>query len=499
MTFFDSATEDEFARTSFVGSAIGEFEDALKRLRLLKNLSKRQVRDSSILDSIYIHSIETVESRLRLLAETALPIPRKPRQVIRNMQDLLEALTRLLLDFDAGKDPAPVPADGLSPLTLWRMLRILSRHLFISSLTAAPPRAGIWRQLHQMYDIARRQGITQAIPEGAIRSIRDEYFAAVLLGCAQPSAFTAREIYFLGKYIERFCEQVDVGIDDLPEDRTPFWIDPESDTPAIPYSRKPPAPEIPVLDFSCHRLVSLLESQLRALETGTPPKWINLPSFSATAAGLGVMQRLIRHWGKPETRRFPRRSQNYRGELCLGFDNLRRLYKKNREVVESSVWMVTNESPNGYAVMHLSGKTSAIRVGDVVALRTEGESGNDWQLCVIRWALSENQEHMELGLHILTSRAYVADVVLTAQTEASACHRPALVLPVAPRLRQREALIVPTGTLAGNMENLVLIIERDNIEIREVSHIQCDERNSLIELYAMTRCAASPALQGGEG
>ncbi|MDR0379251.1 MAG: hypothetical protein LBI62_04805 [Candidatus Accumulibacter sp.] len=488
MTPFDPTTDDELARVSSAGNAVGEFEDALKRLRLLKNLSKRQVRDSSILDSIYVHSIETVESRLRLLAEMSLPISRKPRQVIRNMQDLLEALTRLLLNFEAKKDPAasPTPADGLSPLTLWRMLHILSRHLFISSLTAAPPQTGIWKQLHQMYDIARQQGIAQTIPEGAECSIKDEYFAAVLLGCAQPTSFTAREVYFLGKYIERFCEQVDVDIDDLPENQTPFWIDPESDTPAIPYSRKPPAPETSVLDFSCHRLVSLLESQLLALETGTPPKWINLPSFSATAAGLGVMQRLIRYWGKPETRRFPRRSQNYRGELCLGFDSLRHLYKKDQEMVETSAWMVINESPNGYAVMHLSGRTPAVRAGDVVALRTESESGNDWQLCIIRWALSENQEHMELGLYILTARAYAADVVLTAQAEVNTCHRPALVLPVAPRLRQHEALVVPTGTLAGSTKNLVLIIERDNIEIREVSHVQCDERNSLIELYAMT-------------
>jgi hypothetical protein len=32
----------------------------------------------------------------------------------------------------------------------------------------------------------------------------------------------------------------------------------------------------------------------------------------------------------------------------------------------------------------------------------------------------------------------------------------------------------------------VLIIERENVEIREIDSIRCDERNSLIELYEIT-------------
>ncbi|MDR2787750.1 MAG: hypothetical protein LBD06_05205 [Candidatus Accumulibacter sp.] len=462
------------------------FEDTLKRLRLLKNLSKQYAQNSSVLDDLYARSIETVEARLRLLAEMSLPISQKPRQIIRNMQDLLDALARLLLNSEAEKDEtdSQVPADGLSPLALWRVLRLLSRHLFISSLTASPPGAGVWRQLHQVYDIVRRQGVAQIVPEGATRSLRDEYFAAVLLGCAQPTSFTGRDVYFLDKYLERFCGRVDTNVDAPSGSQVVFWIDPGSDVPAAPYSRKPPTREVPVLNFSCHRLASLLESQLLALETGTPPKWLNLPSFAATPAGLGVLSRLIHLWGNPGTRRFHRRSQNYRGELCLGFDNLRRLYKKEQKSVEISAWMITNESPDGYAVMHLSGKTQAITVGNIAALRTE--NGENWQLCIIRWALSENQEHIELGLQILASRAYAADIALPSQTEADTRYRPTLVLPITPKLRQSEALIVPTGTLSGHSKNLVLIIERNNVEIREIGSVRCDERNGLIELYGIT-------------
>jgi hypothetical protein len=193
------------------------------------------------------------------------------------------------------------------------------------------------------------------------------------------------------------------------------------------------------------------------------------------------MTRLIHLWGNPGKRRFPRRNQNYRSDLCLGFDNLCQIYKPESRPIVTSAWMVTNESPDGYAEMHLSGKTRAVKVGNVAALRTK--KGDSWQICIIRWALSENQEHMELGLQILAHQAYAASVALPAKKDAKTSYRPALVLPAAPMFRRNEALIVHSGALEGHSKNLVLVIERDNVEIREIGNVSCDERNGLIELY----------------
>ncbi|MDR0576783.1 MAG: hypothetical protein LBI87_04465 [Candidatus Accumulibacter sp.] len=458
--------------------------NALDYLRALENVGTPAAPKASILEMLYMDSIKAIEARLPLLAEMPLPIPSKPRQIIRDMQDVLEALAALLLtppetENDEG---VPAPARSVSSQALWRALRLLSRHLLISSLTAAPPGAGIWRQLHRVYAQAGRQDVTQSHPENAAGTLQDEYYAAILLGCAQPTSFTGREVLFLDTYLERFSERVDTGGDVPAGSPVTFWIDPESDAPATPYSRRPPAPETPVYSFSCGRLASLLESQLAALETGTPARQIDLPSFASTDAGLGVLTRLIHLWGNPGKRRFPRRKQNYRGKLCLGFDNLCQLYGTTPQPAETSNWMITNESPDGYAVMHLSGKTQAITAGDVAALRTE--SGSDWQLCIIRWALSENQEHIELGLQILSPRAYTADIALPGASEAST-RRPALVLPATPSIRPNEGLVVRSGALAGHPNSFVLVIERDNIEVREIDDIQCDERNGLIELYGI--------------
>jgi hypothetical protein len=479
------ASLDEDAAKPAPAAKSRGFEDAIKHLRILKSLSLRQIQNSAILDNFYVRSIETVEARLLLLSEMSLPIPRKPRQIIRNMQELLELLAKLLLTPTEEKDDT-APADGIciSLLALWRALHLLSRHLLISSLTAAPPGTGIWKQLHETYQLAERMGVTHAVPEGATRSLMAEYYAAILLGCAQPTSFTGRDVYFLDTYLERFSDQVDTDIDATPESNpVTFWINPGNDAPATPYSRKHPIPETPVVSFSCHRLAALLESQLAALEAGTPPKQLNLSAFAATADGIGVMNRLIHLWGNPGKRRFPRRSQNYRGEMCFGFDSLCNLYKPGGHPVAASAWMITNESPDGYAVMHLSGKTRSIKVGNVAALHTKNR--NSWQLCIVRWALSENQEHVELGLQILAHRAYTANVALPAEKGAKTSYRPALVLPATSLFRQNEALIVHTGALKGHSKDLVLVIERDNVEIREISSLCCDERNGLVELYGI--------------
>ncbi len=412
-----------------------------------------------ILNRIYSLCILCIEKIIPDLVETPVPVPGKVRKTIRTMQEVLYVLAEQLLELHDKNDSQGQTDSAIAPdLALWRVLHSLSRHLLIGSLTASPPGTGIWRKLHQTYDLARQEGITRKTPAGTTRPLQDEYYAAVLLGCAQPASFTAREILFLDTYLERFSSQIDSNRDKPNHNPEMFWIDPALDAPATPCSRKPPPQETPVRYFSCGRLADLLANQLEALDSGTEAKQLALPDFAATPAGRGVLRRLNSHWGDPGKRRFPRRRQNYRAQLCAGLKNIFQLFQKEPVPAQASNWMIINESPDGYAVMHVSGKTRQITVGDVVALKTE--TGNNWQLCIIRWVLSENQEHLELGLQILSARAVAAHLALPPGTDGNAC-RPVLVLPATPTLRSEESLVVPSGMLAEHSKSLVLIIEKN--------------------------------------
>ncbi len=464
-------------------SAPEELPTVLQHLRSLQACNSPLEQRGFALDKLYTRSVSIIDTLNPMLLEIPLPIPGRLRLTIRNMQDVLKSLADNLMHLLREGEGHENQEIRMAPdLLLWRSLHALARHLLIGSLTASPASPGIWRQLHQVYDMARLMGVTRNRPAGAPSTVQDVYYASVLLGCAQPASFSASEVLFLDEYLERFSSQIDSNKDKPSSNTVMFWVDPARDAPATPCSRKPPPPETPVRYFSCTRLVGLLKSQLAELNAGTPPEQIELPDFAATAAGRGALSRLIGYWGAPGKRRFPRRRQNYRGELCTGLSNLCLLFQKTPLPVDTSCWMVINESPDGYSAMHVSGKAGPVTVGDVVALRTE--SGSTWQLCIIRWALSENMEHLELGLQILATRPITAHLILP-DGAGGKVRQEVLVLPVTPILRPTEGLVVPAGLLSCNARNLVLVTEKDNIAVREINTLHHDEQNGQIEIFVI--------------
>jgi hypothetical protein len=155
-------------------------------------------------------------------------------------------------------------------------------------------------------------------------------------------------------------------------------------------------------------------------------------------------------------------------------------HDEHTEIGELTSWMVTNESPDGYALMHVSGKTTRLAAGDVVAIRTE--SATSWQICIVRWALSENPEHLELGLQILATQATPA--LLASRVGSAEGQQSVLILPRLPPMRPTESLIAPSGTTSGGLSKMILLVERSNLEVREVLATHLDEQTASIEVIA---------------
>ena len=437
------------------------------------------------LGRLHARGTSTVSTILASLSNEVLPIPipRKTRQLIRSLQLLLRTLAD---DFQTILDdhPAGVPAEQ----TLGQNLQVLAQHLLISHLVAAPPAVSIWRQLHQTYESVRHLDLAGAIPPGGRRTLQDLYYAAVLLGCAQPSSFTSNEIDFIAAYLSRFADGVDLADEHSAPTPAAFWIDPARDAAAFACSRNTPPPDTAVHYFSCARLADRLKRQLAELDAGAGARAIGLPEFADTPAGNGVLRRLANYWGEPDKRRFPRRRQNYRAALCCGLANLWRLFQHGEDALPAtSNWMIINESPDGYAFMHVSGKTGQLAVGDVAAIRTE--TGQTWQICVVRWALSENQEHLELGLQILATRAVPA---LLAQPGEHRPLLPVLMLPEIRAVRASEMLVVPCGALKELPSTLTLVIEQQNIVVREVKSTRLNEQNSQIAIFSIEPVTLPP-------
>lgn len=169
--------------------------------------------------------------------------------------------------------------------------------------------------------------------------------------------------------------------------------------------------------------------------------------------------------------------------MTTGLDNLWQVCRKREAAAaELSTWMITNESADGYSVMHLSGKTGALSVGGVVAVRTGSE--NDWQICIVRWAVSENPEHLELGLQILAPSA-VAAVLAQPSDSTGTEYLRVLLLPEIPRLRPVELLVAASGAVARRQSRLVLVIESENVVVREVGSTHVDEQTTSVDILSI--------------
>lgn len=440
------------------------------------------------LDRFYARAMGAADALLTSLTRTAIaiPIPKSARLQVRNVQQFLRVLAE---DYQPGADAFPTPHGELGPhdQALWRGMRALAQHLLLSSLIAAPGAVGVWRQLHQLYACAQAAGIADyADPTGedAKTTIHNVYFSAVLLGCAQPASFTSPEIAFIAAYLARHADQIELIDDGKRADSATFWIDPHGDAPACACARKTAPPQTPVLHFSCSRLAARITREIAELNRGIAARELGLHEFADSPAGRLVMRRLALYWGEPSKRRFPRRRQNYRARMCSGLGRLWRLFQEDDpDVSDASNWMITNESPDGYAFMHVSGKTGSLSVGEIVAIRTE--SGTSWQVCIVRWALSENQEHLELGLQILATRAQPARLGLAAKDDNNPTLLSALILPPIGALRTSEVLVIPASAIRRLPAKLILVIEAGNVELREVRCRRIDEQNGKIALLSI--------------
>lgn len=458
-----------------------------RQLLLLREAPIPNSQRLKLLDLLFGQAERVANGELPRLNEVSLPISRKQRQRVRILLDVLETLTQDYFNTLAELFDPEGPSSSRVPHTsLRRAMHTIGWQVRITHLIAAPPSPGLWQVLHSAFFTARRLGLEDFPGPQGTPSIRQIYTGILLAAAAQPASFSPPELEFINKFISDCIPPIDL-LESPPLDSGGiFWIDLDKDFPAHALIRRIPTPDARVLYFSCDTIANIALKQRTALLQGIPAETLGLPPFADTSAGPSTLLRLNRLWGHPSKRRFSRRRQSYRANLCSGLGNLWHLMKSRQTPTELSEWMITNESPDGFSLMHMSGQTQYLRVGDIVALQALGdysEATPTWHVCIIRWAVSENPEHIELGLQILAPRATAVEITHTYALESS--NIAALILPATPPLRPTQSLVVPAGLLRENTRRIIVLIEADNLEVREVQATSLDEQTSAIEIFSV--------------
>lgn len=464
-----------------------EPEQLYHQLLLLRETPVPSGQNLKLLDLLYRQAERIIEAERPALREVSLPVSRRVRQRIRLILKLLETLTQDYFNtLSELFDPQRTSPTRPPQTTLLRVMRCLAWQIHINHMIASPIGVGLWQQANAAFGTAFRLGIADTIGPRGEASIQQIYTDTLLIAITQPASFSAEELELINQYVERRGISPKLITTPPDENNSIFWVDLDKDLPAQALARRPPPADTPVLYFSCDAIARKLREDLALLNRGIKANGIGLPPLADSRAGKSVLRRLETCLGQPAKRKFSRRRQSYRAHLCAGFSNLWRRLGSPEAEIEVSEWMVINESPDGYSLMHVAGHTHRLRVGDIAAIQPTGERAEKnavWHICLVRWALSENPEHIELGLQLLASHALAAQIIVPGASQAQKL--PALIVPAAPPLRPTQAMIVQTGTLDDDPRKFVALMTGNNLEIREFRSLSLDEQTSRIEVISV--------------
>lgn len=360
----------EWLALAHARTGTGDPGELLRQLAVLRDTPLPYAERIKLLDLFFRQTERTLRAGIPALLTSPLPVPRKLRYRTRIVLDALGILTQdyfnTLAELFA---PQPLHPPHAADAALTRLMQAIGWRARLAYLAASPAPAGLWQQLHAAFRSACKLGLEDAEPLSGIPSIRRLYSNILLEGIAQPASFTAGELDFAGAYIAGHTPEIRFHTEPPAEGEAVFWIDPEKDFPAHALTRRHPDPSTEVLYFSCEAAANSALRHRTELLHGISAESLGLPTPAGGQREPEILWRLSQLWGHPAKRRFSRRRQSYRAKLSLSLDAVWAHLKIPPANGQLSEWMVINESPDGFALMHISGHPEHLEVGQLVALQ----------------------------------------------------------------------------------------------------------------------------------
>jgi len=440
-----------------------------------------------ILDLFYDRAHRLSRVLKTRLIEASLPLGKELRAMAALLvtvhQHVAAGYERVLLDPDRLAHSKRRNAGAVAA----RALRSLAESLETSAMMAGSPPAELWRRAHALAKMARQhyEPAATVIP-GLSLDAEKIYKELLALAAAQPEGFSPAEIALASEYLAQFSAAVNLLPAPPPEEEGSwYWMDSSRDMGPVPPNRRIPPDHGDLLYCSFQLLSRLLDEQVAALEGGMPAGNLRLPERANMPGGIAALKRLLAHWAHPPHRQHPRRHNNFRAQVCIGLTDLWQMLERGEapEGAEASAahmteWMILNESPSGYAVMHVAGEIEGLMPGSVIALRPEPEK--PWNICIVRWMKSENPEHIELGLELIAPAARSVQIMFR-NGDPAQLPTPGLLLPAIPALREHPALLAPSGTISAR--RFFIVSGEDKTHVMQGRLLSLDQQTGEIELF----------------
>jgi hypothetical protein len=433
------------------------------------------------IDELLQQRAERIEGALTpILLDVKLPLPAYLGTVAQGLISLRAELGETWLKVAEDADPRDLAKIHRykAEICLQGIFN-LSRQLIATLLIAAPTPTGFWRNVQALYHGAHESVDPTGTLPAEIGAIDARFKSMLALVAAQPEGLAPREIAFLAEYLEKHAAVTCIDVSRPEAAGDWLWLDAGLDQPPIPLARLQPHGGR-CLYFRFGELAELATKHLDQLNDGVPPLSLGLPLQAAGADYRNALQRARQCWVAPRRRSFNRRAHALKVSVCTQLSTLWTALEGDlqQEPMASeceltySDWTLLNESPSGYAILHVVGEVSGIVPGCAVGLRTG--AGAAWQICLVRWARSKSSSHLELGLEVLAPSAKPVRIQSMSPRNPEP-PVPALLLPALPALNRNEAILAARGD--HNVRPFTLLQEED----AHVKVVECMPHRSLIE------------------
>jgi hypothetical protein len=341
---------------------------------------------------------------------------------------------------------------------LVRAMQFHARRLLLSDRLYARSPGGVWAELHTLYRTARDWGLEERVAESPRTSPSQVYRAALLLAFAQPGKLRHGDVPRVHQYIDQHVELARL-LEARPARRLgcAFVVRVHRDRAGSSLPKSADAgTEAGDLFLDTAALVERLETQLRRLTEGIAPASLGLPGDASSTAYLELLARLASSWRGERRSRSARMQFHPRVDVWVGLREIWRVLRHEAPVEpgdtaradyglpRSTQWIVLNESARGFALKFMSGALAPINVGEVVAIRTRDRGAI--YVCLVRWILSNNPEHFELGLQQLSP--VVVPAVYKSEESDRIAPEPVLFFPEMPAQRHPPTIVAPANRLA---------------------------------------------------